>query len=38
VIARIKNIYVELADVKKLPVVLIGKISIKRRNIKGVII
>ena len=33
----IKNINVALAVVKKLPVLLIGNISIKNKNIKGVI-
>ena len=36
--AIIKNINVALVVVKKLPVLLIGNISIKSKNIKGVII
>ena len=36
--AIIKNINVAFAVVKKLPVLLIGNISVKNKNIKGVII
>ena len=38
VIAKVKNINVAFCVVKKLPEVLKGKTSIKKRNIKGVIV